>query len=169
MNVLTHGDFDERVFLHPSASQKIGTPVGGINFRSSLDVHTPPHHVQFGTPLLGREMLGRQDHQLTPASEATHSVAQLHILLENCPPEPSDALAKMCGSCMSNPLSEIKARVKRLSDTFIAKSPEVKRMHSHACKCLRISICCWFSVEALLTISKSANVKNQMSMFQGNL
>ncbi len=131
MNVLTNGDFDERVFLHPSASQEIGTPVGGVNFRSSLDVHTPPRHVQFGTPLLGREMLGRQDHQLTPASEATHSVAQLHTLLENCPPEPSDALAKMCGSCMSNPLFEIKARVKRLSDTFIAKSPEVRKMRSH--------------------------------------
>ena len=126
MVVLCQGDFDERVFLHPSASQEIGTPVGGVNFRTSLAMHTPPRQVQFGTPLLGREMLGSRDQKLTPASEATHSVTQLHLLLESCPPEPSDALVKMCGSCMSDPLPDIRARVKRLSDAFITKSPEVK-------------------------------------------
>lgn len=128
MGVLTHGDFDERVFLHPSASQEIGTPVGGVNFRSSMAVHTPPRHVQFGTPLLGREMLGNPECSLTPASEATNSVAQLHMLLENCPPEPTEVLVRMCESCPSNPLADIKERVKRLSDSFIVNSPEASSM-----------------------------------------
>ena len=133
MNVLAQGDFDERVFLHPSASEEIGTPVGGVNFRTSLAVHTPPRHVQYGTPLLGREMLGSRDHKLTPASEATHSVSQLHLLLENCPPESSMSVKKMCSSCMSNPLPDIEARVKRLSDTFLRKSPEVCKLVVHVC------------------------------------
>ncbi len=131
MSVMAHGDFDERVFLHPSASQEIGTPVGGVNFRSSLDVHTPPRHVQFGTPLLGREMLGSQELNLTPASEATQSVVQLHLLLESCPPQPTEGLVKMCASCTSNPLTDIKARVKRLSDSFIANSLEVRSLSTH--------------------------------------
>ena len=34
--------------------------------------------------------------RLTPASEATHSVAQLHLLLDNCPDQPSDYLKTLC-------------------------------------------------------------------------
>ena len=127
MNVLAEGDFDERVFLHPSANEEIGTPAAmpPASIQSSLAVHTPPQHVQYGTPLLGRELLGSRDHKLTPASEATHSVTQLHLLLQDCPLEPSEVLKKICSSCMSNPLSEIAKKVKKLSDTFLDKSPMV--------------------------------------------
>ena len=35
-------------------------------------------------------------HRLTPASEATHSVNQLHLLLDGCSAQPSDYLKKLC-------------------------------------------------------------------------
>ncbi len=127
MSVLEKGDFDERVFLHPSANKEIGTPVamGAHNFRSSLSVHTPPHHVQYGTPLLGRELLGAKDQRLTPASEATQSVTQLHILLESCQPEPSDYVRRLCNSCMANPLPELEKVIKGLGEKLIQESPSV--------------------------------------------
>ena len=129
MNVLAEGDFDERVFLHPSASEEIGTPVAvpvhTSHHQSGLSQHTPPGHVQFGTPLLGRELLSTKDHKLTPASEATHSVTQLHLLLENCSAEPNEFIRKLCGSCMSDPLPHIESSVHKLSQTFLLKSPLV--------------------------------------------
>lgn len=127
MNVLESGDFDERVFLHPSANEEIGTPVavGAHNFRSSLAVTTPPQHVQYSTPLLGRELLGARDQKLTPASEATHSVAQLHVLLEGCQPEPSDYIRKLCSSCMVNPLPDLERVVKELGEKLVKESPSV--------------------------------------------
>ena len=141
MNVLAEGDFDERVFLHPSASEEIGTPValpvhtshqgaaGGVGGGGALlSQHTPPRHVQFGTPLLGRELLPSKDHhRLTPASEATHSVTQLHLLLENCQAEPSEFVRKLCNSCMSDPLPQIEQSVHRLSERFLLKSPLVSQ------------------------------------------
>ena len=132
--MLAEGDFDERVFLHPSASEEIGTPVaagpahhGAAGGAASLSQHTPPRHVQFGTPLLGRELLSTKDHKLTPASEATHSVTQLHLLLENCQAEPNEFIRKLCGSCMSDPLAQIEESVHRLSEKFLLKSPLVSR------------------------------------------
>ena len=129
MNVLAEGDFDERVFLHPSASEEIGTPVAipvhTSHNQAGLSQHTPPGHVQFGTPLLGRELLSSKDHKLTPASEATHSVTQLHCLLENCQAEPSEFVRKLCSSCMSDPLPQIEASVHGLSEKFLLKSPLV--------------------------------------------
>ena len=131
MNVLAEGDFDERVFLHPSASEEIGTPVAVPvhtgHHQGGLSQHTPPGHVQFGTPLLGRELLLSKDHhKLTPASEATHSVTQLHLLLENCPAEPSEFVRKLCASCMSDPLPHIEVSVRNLSEKFLHKSPLVR-------------------------------------------
>ena len=129
MNVLAEGDFDERVFLHPTASEEIGTPVAmpvhTSHHHAGQSQNTPPGHVQFGTPLLGREHLATKDHKLTPASEATHSVTQLHLLLENCQAEPSEFLQKLCASCMSDPLPQIQVSVRSLSDKFLHKSPLV--------------------------------------------
>ena len=135
MNVLAEGDFDERVFLHPSASEEIGTPVAvpvhtshqgaAAGEGGALSQHTPPRHVQFGTPLLGRELLASKDYKLTPASEATHSVTQLHMLLENSQAEPSEFVRKLCSSCMSDPLPQIEQSVHSLSERFLLKSPLV--------------------------------------------
>ena len=129
MNVLAEGDFDERVFLHPTASEEIGTPVAlpvhTSHTHGGQSQHTPPGHIQFGTPLLGREHLATKDHKLTPASEATHSVTQLHLLLENCQPEPSEFVRKLCASCMSDPLPQIQVSVGSLSEKFLQKSPLV--------------------------------------------
>ena len=146
MNVLAEGDFDERVFLHPSASEEIGTPVAvpvhmghhatGVN--GALSQHTPPRHVQFGTPLLGRELLAIKDHKLTPASEATHSVTQLHLLLENCQAGPSEFVRKLCGSCMSDPLPQIEESVRSLSERFLRKSPLVSCNDSRKLQNFRI-------------------------------
>ena len=127
MSVLEKGDFDERVFLHPSANEEIGTPtaVGAHNFHKSLAAHTPPQHVQYGTPLLGRELLGVQDQNMTPVSEATHSVSQLHVLLEGCQPEPSTYMRELCGSCMVNPLPDLERLLKTMGEKLIQKSPSV--------------------------------------------
>jgi len=127
MSVLEEGDFDERVFLHPSANEEIGTPlaVGAHNFRNSLAAHTPPQHVQYGTPLLNRELLGSRDHRLTPASEATHHVTQLFLLLEGCKPEPTEFVRKLCNSCTDNPLPNLEITVKEMGDKLVNDSPSV--------------------------------------------
>lgn len=150
MSVLEEGDFDERVFLHPSANEEIGTPlaVGAHNFRSSLAAHTPPQHVQYGTPLLGREMLGTRDHRLTPASEATHHVSQLFLLLEGCRPEPSEYVRKLCSSCMANPLPELEGTVKDMGEKLVKESPPV-----------RINGCYTYCIVPTLVIQKYAMVK----------
>ena len=124
-SVLENGEFDERVFLHPSANEEIGTPVGGQNFRTSLAATTPPQHVQYGTPLMGRELLGARDQKMTPASEATQSVSQLHVLLECCLPEPTDYLRRLCSSCMVDPLRNLEAVIADLGEKLVKESPSV--------------------------------------------
>ena len=78
MSMLANGDFDERMFLHPNASEEIGTPSRPNTLSSRLMmaqvlytpinsitvvhcctcyVQTPPQHVQYSTPLLRREYL----------------------------------------------------------------------------------------------------------------
>ena len=133
LSVLENGDFDERVFLHPSANEEIGTPIaaamvgGGHAFHGSggggLASTTPPQHVQYGTPLLGRELLGARDQKLTPASEATQSVTQLHMLVEGCQPEPSEYIRRLCRSCMVNPLPTIEAIIKEMGEKLVKESP----------------------------------------------
>ena len=62
---------------------------------------------------------------LTPVSDATHSVTQLHLLLENRPPSPSEYLRKMCSSCTADPLPDVEQRVASFGETFLRCSPQV--------------------------------------------
>ena len=62
---------------------------------------------------------------MTPVSDATHSVTQLHLLLENKPPSPAEDLCRMCGSCTANPLPDIERRVASLGEAFLRCSPQV--------------------------------------------
>ncbi|CAI8028338.1 Retinoblastoma-like protein 1 [Geodia barretti] len=126
INMLANGDFDERMFLHPNASEEIGTP-SRLNTTLSarlMMTQTPPHHVQYRTPLLGREYLTTASNSMTPVSDATHSVTQLHLLLENKPPSPAEDLCRMCGSCTANPLPDIERRVASLGEAFLRCSPQ---------------------------------------------
>ena len=77
------------------------------------------HHVPFShTPMFPTP-------SLTPVSDATHSVTQLHLLLENRPPTPAEYLHKMCGSCTADPLPDIEKRVTTFGETFLRCSPHV--------------------------------------------
>ena len=62
---------------------------------------------------------------LTPMSDATHSVTQLHLLLENRPPSPSEYLRKMCSSCTADPLPDVELRVASFGEAFLRCSPQV--------------------------------------------
>jgi retinoblastoma-like protein 2 len=61
---------------------------------------------------------------MTPVSDATHSVTQLHLLLENKPPSPAEDLCRICGSCTANPLPDIEKRVVSLREAFLRCSPQ---------------------------------------------
>lgn len=70
---------------------------------------------------------------LTPVSDATHSVTQLHLLLENKPPSPAEDLHRMCSSCTADPLPDIEKRVAHFGEAFLRFSPQVySAVYTHA-------------------------------------
>ena len=83
---------------------------------------------------------------LTPMSDATHSVTQLHLLLENRPPSPSEYLRKMCSSCTADPLPDVELRVASFGEAFLRCSPQVGcgwcvRVDVHGYMCSSMFMC----------------------------
>lgn len=121
--MLQEGDFDERLFINSQSEldklpgqqeveefEKLQQP--GIIYQS-------PQHLQYGTPLTGREYISSKEKKLTPVSDANQSVIQLHLLLEGCLPEPSEILTKICSCCHRDPLRSIRLRLEAMSKTFL--------------------------------------------------
>ncbi|XP_063972446.1 retinoblastoma-like protein 1 isoform X2 [Diachasmimorpha longicaudata] len=124
-HVLKVGDFDERIFLGPNASENIGSPDKGLNVS---DLHEQmkreQNHVRDlepSTPLTGRQYLMTKDMaSVTPVATATQSVSRLQALLARRQPAPSDVLLDMLKSCTTDVSSLVENKVKEIGERFCA-------------------------------------------------
>ncbi|XP_015127796.1 retinoblastoma-like protein 1 isoform X2 [Diachasma alloeum] len=124
-HVLNVGDFDERIFLGPNASENIGSPAKMLNVtdlheqcqmkREQIRDLTPP------TPLTGRKYLRTKDMtSVTPVATATQSVIRLQALLAGRQPAPSEVLLDMLKSCATDVSSLVENKVKEIGERFCA-------------------------------------------------
>ncbi|XP_019862495.1 PREDICTED: retinoblastoma-like protein 2 [Amphimedon queenslandica] len=100
--MLEEGEFDERVFLNSSETDHEEEELLGRSDEKNerLEpigvIYQSPQYLQYGTPLSGREYLSTRENKLTPVSDANQSVIQLHLLLEESLPEPTDIIYNTC-------------------------------------------------------------------------
>ncbi|KAF7995614.1 hypothetical protein HCN44_006721 [Aphidius gifuensis] len=123
-HVLSVGDFDERIFLGPNASENIGSPTKMLDDleeqfqlkREQMRELAPP------TPLTGRKYLRSKDNSIsggtTPVATATQSVIRLHALVAGRSPAPSDILLEMYKNCSTNVQSILEKKIKEIGELF---------------------------------------------------
>ncbi|KAI1297170.1 Retinoblastoma-like protein 1 [Halotydeus destructor] len=128
-HVLNIGDFDERIFLCDNAHEELGTPQTSgddVTIKTIMNQGLKKHmesttSLMPSTPLSNRHYLKDKESALTatPVSSATHTVGQLHSLLLDRKPEPSEGLLTLFEECSSNPQQFIGTLITEIGQLFV--------------------------------------------------
>lgn len=134
-HLLSHGDFDERIFLaefkrillekeqaETSWTSIKVLPPGDSNDTSLLDSprngsgsETPKG---LDTPLTGRKYLGPRESGVSDKT-ASEKVSRLHVMIGDRTPSPSEQLKTLFESCQNNPLPIIENILSTMKTNFI--------------------------------------------------